>query len=385
MPMLKKPDPSVAGAPGVSTGPRMVGKAQAAYGLDGEAVKALLQGAVLKGRDPLSILRDAAIDPSVYGNAHAAIDGRSLVRLVRQIQSSIDDVYLGFLGQGCRLALETERLLSFLPCASFGEALRVSIRFTDAMSTDVGPWIAEEHGAGLQHICKYHTIPGVDRDILVWIRFVWIYQFFSWLIGRPLVLRGVSVQSSRPVQANGFDRFALFGCPVTFNAPVDALCYSWSDLTVRLVHSSISEYQEYYAGGPDWFDSPGRGLSLHERTKQVLIDLQKAGMWSAPIEVVAARLRTRPRRLRHDLALEGESFQDIRTRLRGELASAYLLASDVPITAIGLALGFSEPGSFSRNFFAWAGMTPSAYRAEFIADAAKVAAATALLNERRIS
>src|SRR4029453_9196469 len=343
-------------------------KPQAAVGLDGEAVKALLQGAVLKGRDPLSILRDAAIDPSVYGNVHAAIDGRSLVRLVRQIQSSIDDVYLGFLGQGCRMALETERLLSFLPCATFGEALRVSIRFTDAMSADVGPWIEEEHGAGLQHICKYHTIEGVDRDILVWIRFVWIYQFFSWLIGRPLALRGVSVKGSRPVQANGFDRFALFRCPVKFNADVDALCYSWSDLTVRLAHSSISEYEEYYAGQPDWFDSPGRGLSWREQTQQVLIDLQKAGMWSAPIEVVAARLRTRPRRLRHHLALEGESFQDIRTRLRGELASAYLLASDMPITEIGHALGFSEPGTFSRHFLAWANISPSAYRALHMAD-----------------
>lgn len=382
--MLKQPESSVVTGPKAGTGSLTVGKQQAC-GLDGAAVQALLQGAVLKGRDPLAILRDASIDPSVYGNAHAAIDGRALVRLVRQIQSSIDDVYLGFLAQGCRMALETERLLSFLHCATFGEALRVSIRFTDAMSTDVGPWIEEEHGAGLQHICKYHTIAGVDRDILVWIRFVWIYQFFSWLIGRPLALRGVSVRGSRPVQANGFDRWALFRCPVTFNAPVDALCYSWSDLTVRLVHSSISEYEEYYSSEPNWFDSPGRGLSWHEQTQQVLIDLQRAGMWSAPIEVVAARLRTRPRRLRHDLALEGESFQDIRTRLRGELAAAYLLASDLPITAIGLALGFSEPASFSRNFFAWAGMTPSAYRAAYIADATRIAAATALLIERRIS
>jgi len=261
----------------------MHGKIPTEYGLDGEAVKALLQGAVLKGRDPLQILRAAAIDPSIYGNNLAAIGGRSLVRLVRQIQISVDDVYLGFLAQGCRLALETERLLSFLHCATFGEALRVSIRFTDAMSADVGPGIVEEHGAGLQHICKYHTIGGVDRAILVWIRFVWIYQFFSWLIGRPLALRGVSIQGPRPIQENGFDRFALFDCPVKFGAPVDALCYSWNDLTVRLVHSSISEYEDYYSSAPDWFESPGRGLSVREQTQKVLIDLQRAGMWSAPI------------------------------------------------------------------------------------------------------
>src|SRR4051794_4239768 len=104
-------------------------------GLDGVAVRQLLDGALLKGRDPLAILRDAGIDPLTYGNPDAAIDGPALVRLVRQIQLSLDDVYLGFLAQGCRLALETERLLSFLHCGTFGEALRVSIRFTDAMST----------------------------------------------------------------------------------------------------------------------------------------------------------------------------------------------------------------------------------------------------------
>jgi AraC-like DNA-binding protein len=57
----------------------------------------------------------------------------------------------------------------------------------------------------------------------------------------------------------------------------------------------------------------------------------------------------------------------------------------MPITAIGETLGFSESGGFSRHFFAWAGISPSAYRAMYMADAAKVAAATALLNERRIS
>jgi AraC-like DNA-binding protein len=356
-----------------------------AQGLDGEAVAKLLQGAVLKGRDPKALLREAAIDPGVYGNRLAAIDGRALVRLVRQIQFSLDDVYLGFFAQSCRLALETERLLSFLHCATFGEALRVSIRFTNAFSDDVGPGITEEHGYGLQHICKYHTIPGLDRDILVWIRFVWIYQFFSWLIGRPLALRGLSIRGPRPVQANGFDRFALFRCPVTFDAPFDALSYDWNDLLVRLVHSSIQDYEAYYSSEPDWFAAPGSGQSWRERTQQALIDFQKAGLWSAPIEVVAARLRTRPRRLRHDLALEGECFQDIRTRLRGELASAYLLASDTPITEIGFALGFSEPGSFSRHFVSWAGIAPSAYRARHIADAGKVAAATALLDDRRAS
>jgi AraC-like DNA-binding protein len=92
--------------------------------------------------------------------------------------------------------------------------------------------------------------------------------------------------------------------------------------------------------------------------------------------------RSRPRRLRRDLALEGEGFQQIRTRLRGELAAAYLLVTDLPITEVGYRVGFSEPGSFSRNFTEWAGLTPTQYRDRYKPDGARLAAASMLLNER---
>ena len=45
--------------------------------------------------------------------------------------------------------------------------------------------------------------------------------------------------------------------------------------------------------------------------------------------------------------------------------------------------GFSEPASFTRQFCTWAGTTPSSYRDRHKGDAGLVAAATALLVERR--
>jgi AraC-like DNA-binding protein len=45
-------------------------------------------------------------------------------------------------------------------------------------------------------------------------------------------------------------------------------------------------------------------------------------------------------------------------------------------------VGFSEPGSFTRNFSEWAGMTPSDYRARYKSDNARVTAATLLLSDR---
>lgn len=351
-------------------------------GLDGLAVKNLLGGAVLKGHDPQNLLKAAGIDPSIYGNVSGAIDGRACFRLVQQIQVALDDAYIGFLAEGCRLALESERTRSYLHCSTLGEALRVSIRFTQALSADIGPRLVEEDQLGVKHVCNYQTIEGLDRDIFVWFRFVWIYHLFSWLIGRPLRLRKVFVRGERPAQVNGFERFALFHAPVEFNAPFDALFYDRKDLHVNLVHGSLAEYEAYNEGVPDWFATPSGALTWRGQTEQALIQSHRCGDWSPPIEDVAQRLRSNSRRLRRDLACEGETFQQIRTRLRGELAGAFLLATDIPITVVGYKLGFIEPGSFTRNFMSWSGMTPSEYRQRYRSDATRVAVATTLLAER---
>ena len=352
-------------------------------GLDGVAVRKMLQGAVLNGEDPVAMLRGANIEPRVYGSSDATIDGKALVRLVRQIQVALDDVYLGFLPQGCRLALEAERIMCLLHADTLGEALRVSIRFTNAMAPDAGPLLSDEAGGGLRHTCRYKTVSGLDRDTLVWIRFVWIYQFFSWLIARPLELRGVMISGPRPVQKNGFDRFALFRCPVNYNAPVDALIYDPADLAQKLAHSSRTEYNSYYANEPDWFDLQDCEPNWADRTRHAIIEFQREGHWSPSMEEVARRLNVSARRLRLDLASEGESYRNLRTNVRGELAGAYLAASNISIQEIGALLGFSEPGSFTRHFVGWAGLSPSAYRCENAANPTISAAATALLNERR--
>jgi AraC-like DNA-binding protein len=360
---------------------RMSPAPEKAPGLDGLAVARLLGGAVLKGQAPRALLRRAGIDPAVYGDVNQSINGRDVFRLVEAIREALDDAYLGFLAEGCRLALERERALVYFHCETVGEALRVSIRFTQALSADIGPQLVDDDSTP-KHVCTYHTIEGVDRDIFVWFRFVWIFHQFSWLGGRALRLRRICVRASKPVQPNGFDRFALFGCPIEYDAPFDAIFYERKDLSARLLHSTLAEYQAYVASVPDWFATPSGGLTWRAKTERAVLDCQRAEHWSPSIEAVAERLRTKPRRLRRDLAAEGDNFQQIRTRLRGELAAAFLVVTDLPITAVGYRVGFSEPGSFTRNFIDWAGMTPSDYRRRYQSDTVKVAAASVLLSER---
>lgn len=353
--------------------------------LDGSAVKLLLKGAELQGHDPIMVLKSAGIDEAVYDNVERSIDGRSLFSLVARIQELLDDAYIGFLADPCRMALEMERTRAYVKCDTLGEAVRVSIRFTQALSLDIGPQLIEDDAEGPRHVCIYHTVKGVDRDIFVWLRFIWIYHLFSWLIGRPLALRGVSVKAERPQQVNGFDRFDVFGCPIHYGSQEDSLWYDRHDLSAPLVHGALTEYLDYNAGCPDWLAPPSGGLTARMKTERAIIALHRTGDWTPSIEVVASRLRLQPRRLRRDLLREKENFQQIRTRLRGELAEAYLLATDVPLATVGYRIGFNEPSSFSRNFVAWAGMTPSDFRERYRGDSARVALATTRLTERAAS
>src|SRR3569833_2954453 len=110
-----------------------------AGGLDGIAVQSLLGGAVLHGRDPHAVLREAGSSPCVYGSAQGAIDGRDLFRLVRSAQLALDDSFFGFFAERFRLALELERTLTYLHCETFGESIRVSIRFTQAQTENNKP------------------------------------------------------------------------------------------------------------------------------------------------------------------------------------------------------------------------------------------------------
>src|SRR3569623_2994839 len=128
-------------------------------GLDGIAVQSLLGGAVLHGLDPHALLHEAGIDPAVYGSAQGAIDGRELFRLVRRAQLALDESFFGFFAERFRLALEQERTLTYLHCETIGESIRVSNRFTQALSEDIGHQLIEDP-AGLKHDSVNHPVDG---------------------------------------------------------------------------------------------------------------------------------------------------------------------------------------------------------------------------------
>ena len=84
----------------------------------------------------------------------------------------------------------------------------------------------------------------------------------------------------------------------------------------------------------------------------------------ASATAVARELGASRRTLNRRLDRDGMSFIKLGQSVRFSAASRLLRDTDLPITQIGLATGYSELSAFSRAYRAWAGQTPSEVRRE---------------------
>ena len=77
---------------------------------------------------------------------------------------------------------------------------------------------------------------------------------------------------------------------------------------------------------------------------------------------VAQSLGMPIRTLQHRLDANGQSFKQIKDRVRADLAMKYLRHSQLGLGEIAEILGYSEPSAFSRSFRRWHGKPASAVR-----------------------
>ncbi len=88
----------------------------------------------------------------------------------------------------------------------------------------------------------------------------------------------------------------------------------------------------------------------------------KLGESSASLRAVAGRMGLSSAALQRQLRELGVSYNDLLRAARQELALRYVRESDMPLTEIAFAVGYSELSAFSRAFRAWTGLSPQQYR-----------------------
>lgn len=152
----------------------------------------------------------------------------------------------------------------------------------------------------------------------------------------------------------------LFGAPVRFGQRTNSIAFRRRDLDrampgadpylLAIIEPALAERRAMRAD-PERFIT-----SIREHIRMRL------GQAELSITRVAQELDMSVGAFQRRLKAHDVSFQDLVRAARQELALHYVRSSDMRLTEVALALGYSEQSAFSRAFRQWTGMSPQRYR-----------------------
>ena len=171
---------------------------------------------------------------------------------------------------------------------------------------------------------------------------------------RPL---HVGVRGPAPVYAGLYTE--LLDCPVLFEQPAHSICFSRSDLELKLI-SANAKVAKLFAECAETDLSHWHDVDMASRVRAALLGMLRGD--EPTLEAVASALHVSTRTLQRRLLADKVSFRDLLDSVRRELAEQYLRSGMASLMEISYLLGFADPNSFFRAFKRWTGTTPDVYR-----------------------
>lgn len=326
-------------------------------------IRGCLQGAVQKGFNPEDLLEVAEIDRSAYSNPEARINGEQLQRLLLTIRNTLNDEYFGFLENPGKPEMSYMVARAAVRSETFGQAIQKMARLVNAVRNDIELRVDVDDDDDYATFSSHMSglVDGANRHFLSFFKMYWLYKFQCWLIGQRIKLNHVYFFSSKPEET--IDYSQAFDCPVTFDHPRTAWRFQRKYLSAPIIRNEVEIQERDFAYGySDWFAIPGKYQTFTSRVEQLITDLYRKGMRAPNLDIAGDILCCSPRTLSRRLQREGFSFQELKVKVRRDLAQKLLLSTDMSVAEIADKVGFAEPGDFARAYVAWTGSTPSNYR-----------------------
>lgn len=183
------------------------------------------------------------------------------------------------------------------------------------------------------------------------------YALLAWIFGQRLPLSGVDFPFQVPRHL--FELRALFNGKLRFEGDSATLRFAPECATLLAVRS-VGDLPRVMRRAPGSFIEAllGRGQAEDAVRRVIYTALPR---WLS-VDTAAQALHVSTRSLHRKLALEGRSFNQIKSEVRRDLALDALIQTNRPLKRIASDLGFSSTASFQRAFVQWTGRTPRALR-----------------------
>jgi AraC-like DNA-binding protein len=171
----------------------------------------------------------------------------------------------------------------------------------------------------------------------------------------------------RPVYAPRYND--VFGCPVHFDKPMNALVFPRALLDQPHPYADPMLSAILRGAADQLLVEPTLNDNYAQRVRQAL--RYEPDLAHVNFDRLASRWGMTRRTLRRRLRDEGKVLSDLLDEARFREASKELTRPSESIKEIAERLGYAETSSFHRAFKRWAGVTPSEYRKQHQSAAAE--------------
>ena len=323
-------------------------------------LRPVVAAAIADGVAPQPLLAALGVDAATLADRDATVDGSRVLATWQECAARTGDADFG-LHVAERLTPGDYEVIDYLGLTSscFKETIERLCRYYRILSDNVE--IAfEVHGDVARLVHRPRVGPPE-----AW-RHPW-ECFFAASVGHARRAFGadwapLSVELMHAAPADTSEHARIFGAPVRFGQPVNAMSFPLADAERPLPTADpvlgrlLTGYAEEVVAQipiPDEFVA---------RARAAILDELRGG--DPSIASLARRLGTSRRTLQRRLGESGTSHLRLVDDCRHQLARHYLGDVNLSLGEIGYLLGFAQPNAFHRAFRRWTGQTPAAFRAE---------------------
>jgi len=309
------------------------------------------------GTDPVTVFREAGLDPALMNESRARCADSKTRAAWREAARLIDDPCFGLLAAEVWRPTDFHALgYAFLA----SRTLRTGIERIARYNAVVDPIVRFESTLEDDHLRLTYRVEDPDLPDVP------ALQDARWAVVLGLCrashggdFNPAEVSFTHPAPRCRGDYFGLFRCPIRFDAEAAEFVV---DRAVAEAPLPTANRELAFANDAILAAYVGElsNADIISRVKAAIVEHLPSG---APIaDVVAKDVFMSARTLQRKLADAGTSYSDTLEAVRRELAEQYLADPTRSLSEISFMLGFSELSAFSRAYRRWSGQSPTAAR-----------------------
>ncbi len=146
-------------------------------------------------------LERAGINPTVMDNKTQRVHTDQVARLFKTVQETLDDEFMGFTQNNCKVGLFATMAELVSHCSTLGELLEKAVNFYNLVSNDIPMHLSQADGNAVLSFTMNQ--PQLDPEHFMaefWL-VIW-HRFPSWYIGEPIRLQETHFTFKSPAHSS---------------------------------------------------------------------------------------------------------------------------------------------------------------------------------------